>query len=199
MSHSGGFIPIVAVYLLVALIVFAGRSGLHTMVIPAEAAALFAGAAGGGALAPAVDVPIPAMIAVVLLSGLAASAAGYTAGHRLGPPALGWRVLIVRRERLLQAHRYLAHSVRSALFLGPFTGFRRQVMPALAGINALPYRRFLAWTGLGTATWTLLFVGLGTLASRHAQGITRITAGVFLLAVLSLVAADFTVWRLRTR
>ncbi|WP_432052301.1 DedA family protein [Streptomyces xiamenensis] len=199
MSHSGGFIPIVAVYLLVGLIVFAGSTGLHSMVIPAEAAALFAGAAGGGALAPAVDVPIAAMIAVVGLSGIAASAAAYTDGHRLGPPALGWRVLIVRRERLLQAHRFLDHSARSALFLGPFTGFRRQVLPALAGITALPYPRFLAWTGLGTAVWTVLFVGLGRLASHHAQGATRITVTLFLFAVLSLVAADITLWRLRTR
>ena len=47
--------------------------------------------------------------------------------------------------------------------------------------------------------WTVLFVGLGRLASQQAQGATRITVTLFLFAVLSLVAADITLWRLRTR
>ncbi|MFJ4028603.1 hypothetical protein ACIPWF_14600 [Paenarthrobacter sp. NPDC089989] len=36
-----------------------------------------------------------------------------------------------------------------ALFLGRFTAFFRAVMPALAGLSQMPYRRFAAWNFTG--------------------------------------------------
>ena len=37
----------------------------------------------------------------------------------------------------------------SAVFLGRWTVFFRAVMPALAGVSRMPYRRFLIWNAAG--------------------------------------------------
>ncbi|RKN12868.1 DedA family protein [Streptomyces radicis] len=196
---SGGVIavPTLAAYLLVALIVFAEGSVLVRHVIPGETAALFGGAATTGALD--FHVSLPHMLAVVTAAAVAAGCVAYRMGGRQGATALGYRTLVLRRERLLSAQRFLVDHARAAIFLSRFTRFRREVLPALAGVTRMPFRRFLLWHALGAVGWSLLFVGLGGLAGDVIEDGAAVLANGFLVVVLTLVVADIAASRRRTR
>ena len=63
-----------------------------------------------------------------------------------------------------------AHFGGKSVFLGRFTAALRALVPGLAGMSRLRYRRFVAWNALGGLIWACLFVVLGYLAgSRYQQ------------------------------
>jgi membrane protein DedA with SNARE-associated domain len=51
---------------------------------------------------------------------------------------------------------------------GKFVGVVRPLVPPLAGILRLPYRRFVAASALASALWTALLVTIGALAGSSA-------------------------------
>lgn len=187
-------LPALWVYVIVAVLVFTEDAVFVGFVIPGEIAAVLAGVdAHAGHLSLAVAV------VVVVLAAIAGDSVGYQVGRKVGTRALQWRLLARRRRRIDEARERLAHRGGAAVFLGRFVSFFRAVMPALAGMSHMPYRRFLPWNAVGGAVWGTTFVLVGYLAGASWQKVTGTVGTGAAVAVGVVAVVVLAVWQVRRR
>ena len=78
------------------------------------------------------------------------------------------------------------------VFVGRFTAFLRAVMPGLAGMSRLPYRRFLLANASGALLWGVGYTLLGYFAGTALNSIERVSGFVgigILVVVIGVVVA----------
>jgi len=185
-------VPSPVVLSLVGLLVFGESAFFLGFVLPGETAVLL-----GGFLASTGRVSVVALAVVVVLAAIAGDSVGYEVGRKLGPRMLRTKLLRRHDHRVDRAKQFLDGRGAPAVFLGRFTAFLRAVVPGLAGLSNMRYRRFLLYNAIGGLVWGLLCVVAGyvagssysTVASRLGQG------GAVVIGVVLLVA--FFVWRHR--
>jgi membrane-associated protein len=179
-------VPAPWAYLIIATVVFAEASLFVGFVLPGETAALL-----GGVLAATGRISLPALLVAVVVAAVAGDSVGYEVGRRLGPRILAARMLRRHAGRLERARSTLRERGGWAVFLARFTAFLRAVMPALAGVSGMPYRRFLAYNAAGGVVWGVGVVLLGFFAGNSyaaaARALGRTTAVVVSAVVLALL------------
>ena len=180
------------VYVTVAALVFAEDALFVGFVLPGETAAVL-----GGVSASRGHVDLVAMCGLVVLAAIIGDSVGYEVGHHFGPRILQVRPLRRHQTRLADAQTFLAERGGSAVFLGRFIAFFRAVMPALAGISHMPYRRFLTFNAAGGFVWGIAFVCLGYFAGNSYARIEKAVGRDVALAILTLALVGFIVWRIR--
>jgi undecaprenyl-diphosphatase len=116
------------------------------------------------------------MIALVVAAAILGDSAGFEIGHRYGPRILTLPAFARHQRQLTDAQRLLARRGGGAVFLGRFVAFFRALMPALAGIAHMPYRRFLLFNAAGGLVWGIGAVVPGFLAGNSYKAVER-TAG----------------------
>jgi membrane-associated protein len=180
-------------YALIGLLVFAEAAVFVGFVLPGETAVIL-----GGALAAGHRLSLATLLVLVVVAAVVGDTVGYEVGKHAGERVLATRPLRRHADRLDGARAALRRRGGVAVLLARFTAFLRAVMPALAGVSRMPYRRFLAWNAAGGLVWgvgvTLLGYFAGASYQRVEQGLGRGSA--ILLAVL---VAGLLVWRLRRR
>ena len=171
---------------IIALLVFTEAALFVGFVVPGETAALL-----GGVLAAAGRLSLPVLLVVVVVAAVAGDSVGYEVGRHVGPRILAVGLLRRHAERLERARGTLRERGGGAVFVARFTAFLRAVMPALAGVSGMPYRRFLAYNAAGGVVWGAGVVLLGYFAGQSyataARLLGRTTAVVLVAAVLALV------------
>jgi membrane-associated protein len=182
------------VYLLVGLLVFAEAAVFVGFVLPGETAVVL-----GGVLASRHGIDLRVLVVLVVVCAVVGDTVGYEVGRHYGTRVLGWGPLRRHEERLDRARGFLRERGGSAVFLGRWTAFLRAVMPGLAGLSRMPYRRFIVWNALGGAAWGLTFCLVGYLAGNSYEVVaSRIgTGGAVVTATVVVVA--LVVWRVRRR
>lgn len=110
-------------------------------------------------------------------------------GRRILDSTLGH---FVRAEHLDRAERALARRGEWAVLLGRFTVALRVLVPGLAGMARMPYRRFALANVTGGAIWGATVTLAGYLAVRSWQSVGHTVSAVG-LAVTLVVAV--VVWR----
>lgn len=182
--------------LLVAMVVFAlvfAEDALFIgFVIPGETAAVV-----GGVIAGKGGIPLGTMIAVVVSAAILGDTAGYAIGKRFGPRLISRRIFDRKRPQLEKAQELLRRRGGPAIFLGRFTAFFRAVMPALAGLSGMPYRRFALWNIAGGVLWGSLFVILGYLAGNLYDQVAHIAGSAAAVVVAAVAVAVLVIWRIR--
>lgn len=190
-DHFLGLGPAVA-YVLIGLLVFAEAAVFVGFVLPGEIAVIL-----GGVLASTHRLSLTALLVLVVVAAIVGDTVGYEVGEHAGPRLLATRPLRRHAARLDEARDMLRRRGGVAVLLGRFTAFLRAVMPALAGLSRMPYRRFLAWNAAGGLIWgvgvTLLGYFAGASYKKVEQALGRSSA--VLLAVV--VVAAVVVWRRR--
>jgi membrane-associated protein len=185
--------PAWAVYVVVALVVFAEDALFVGFVIPGETAAVL-----GGFLASRGHTNVVVIGALVVAAAIIGDTVGYEVGRHIGPRILQSNRLDRHRDGLKRAQDLLARRGGSAVFLGRFVAFFRAVMPALAGASRMPYPRFLAFNSAGGLVWGVASVLLGYLAGDSYARIEKaVGRGAASIAVTLLVIAGLIVWRVR--
>lgn len=184
----------ILVYSVVGGLVFVEDALFVGFVVPGETAAVL-----GGVAASIGHVQLPIVIIVVVAAAIIGDSVGYEVGARFGPRLLNIGLLRKREKSLQNARELLARRGGTAVFLGRFIAFFRAVMPALAGIAHMPYRRFLAFNAAGGLTWGLGAVLLGYLAGDSYSAVEKVAGrataiGVAVIAIIALV-----IWRIRRR
>ncbi|HEV7656264.1 MAG TPA: DedA family protein [Mycobacteriales bacterium] len=186
--------PPALVYLVVAALVFAEDAFFVGFVIPGETAAIL-----GGVAAARGNVGLTGMLVAVILAAVVGDSVGYEVGRSLGPRILRARMLDRHRDRIDGARSLLARRGSAAVFLGRSVAFFRAVMPALAGMAMMPYRRFLIANAAGGIVWGVATVLLGYLAGNSYERVEKTfgrgAAIVLAVVVIALVAA----WVVRRR
>ncbi|WP_255450134.1 DedA family protein [Skermania sp. ID1734] len=186
-------IPPIWVYIVVGLLVFAEDAIFVGFVIPGETAAVL-----GGVDASRGHVNIVLIAAVVVVAAVVGDSVGYEIGRIFGPRVLSIKLLDKHRSRLDDARDLLARRGGWAVFLGRFIAFFRAVMPALAGLSKMPYRRFLFFNMLGGVCWGIGFVMLGYIAGNSYEAVSKEAGRVTALAVAGIVVIGLIVWRVRS-
>jgi membrane-associated protein len=170
-------------YLLVFALVFAEDALFVGFVLPGETAAIL-----GGVVAHRGHASLPVMIAVVVVAAITGDSVGYEVGRRFGPRLVETRALRRHSHRLIDAREFLERRGGWAVFLGRWTAFFRAVMPALAGLAHMRYRRFFAFNAAGGLCWGVAVVLLGYFASSTYEKIVKTFGrGAAVLAVLAVV------------
>lgn len=180
------------VFLVVGLLVFVEDALFVGFVVPGETAAVV-----GGVYASRGEASVVWMCVVVVVAAIVGDSVGYEVGKKFGPRLLAMKILEQRRDKLSGAQDFLARRGGAAVFLGRFVAFFRAVMPALAGMSKMPYRRFLPWNAVGGLVWGTAFVLLGFFAGNSYQAVaskvgTGVAIGVTVVVVLAII-----VWRVR--
>jgi membrane-associated protein len=185
----------VLILALTGLLVFAEDAIFVGFVIPGETAAVLAGVGAGLG-----EVALPLSILVVVLAAIIGDSVGYEVGWLFfGPRVLTSRFLAPHRHRIERAQAFLRRRGGIAVFLGRFTAFFRAVMPALAGIAHMPYRRFLVFNLAGGLFWGIGVVLLGYLAGNSYEAVERVAGRAAAIVVVVLVVAGLVAWHLRRR
>jgi membrane-associated protein len=187
-------LPPGVVYLVVGALVFAEDAIFVGFVLPGETAAIL-----GGVAASQGHASLAGMLAIVVLAAVVGDSVGYEVGKQLGPRILGLPLLRRRAEQLDRARSFLARRGGLAVFLGRFTAFFRAVMPALAGIAHMPYRRFLAFNLAGGLFWGIGVVLLGYLAGNSYEAVERLAGRAAAVVLVVVVVAVLIAWHLRRR
>jgi membrane protein DedA with SNARE-associated domain len=153
-------------------------------VFPGEAALVV-----GGVVASQGRVSVVAVMAAGVVGAVLGDAIGYAVGRRWGPTLLR---RLPRRffppERIERAQLYLARRGGRAVFVGRFTATLRVLVPGLAGMSGVPYRRFAIANAAGALGWGVLSVLIGYLGGTGWQHLSSLVGHVALVLVAGLVA-----------
>jgi membrane-associated protein len=187
---------------LVLLAVFAlpalESSAFLGFLFPGESAVLL-----GGVAASQGHVPLAAVMVGGVGGAILGDAVGYVVGRRWGRRILSRRGRLTNHRHLERAERALLRGGGRAVFLGRFTVALRVMIPGLAGMARMPYRRFAAANIAGGIAWGVLIATAGYLAgnSWHTveHYIAEAGAGVTVAVVALLLAGNLIRRRVRLR
>jgi membrane-associated protein len=196
MSHLLGLlldIPAPLVLTAIGALVFSESAFFLGFVLPGETSVLL-----GGFLASTGRFSVLPLAVVVVGCAIVGDTVGYEVGRRFAPWLLRSRLLRSRRHRMEGARAFLDGRGASAVFLGRFTAFLRAVVPALAGLSRMRYRRFLAYNAAGGLTWGVSVVLLGYFAGSSYQRVEQWLGRSGAVVVLVFVVVVLVVWH-RTR
>ncbi|MEK6648997.1 MAG: DedA family protein [Actinomycetota bacterium] len=144
-------------FALLILFAFAEAAAFIGFVLPGETSLLI-----GGVLAHEQVWPLWLFLICAIIGAIAGDSVGYEVGKHFGP-----RIEVSRLGRLVGAKRWrLAQHIfdkyhGGAIFFGRAQALLRALVPALAGMNNVPYRTFLKWNAAGGITFSTIVVILG--------------------------------------
>ncbi|MCY0906140.1 DedA family protein [Arthrobacter sp. H14-L1] len=182
--------PVLA-YLLITALVFAEDALFIGFILPGETAAIL-----GGVLASQHHLQLWLIMVLVILAAVIGDSVGYEVGRHYGPRILNLRLLKKRRQKLDAAREFLARRGGAAVFLGRFTAFFRAVMPALAGLSRMPYRRFLLFNAAGGLLWGAAAVLLGYFVGNAYLTVAKSVGHDVTLVIVGAAALAFITWRI---
>ena len=168
-------------YLLIALLVFSEAALFVGFILPGESAVFL-----GGVLAATGVISLPLLLATVVAAAIIGDGVGYVVGRKFGPRILKLRLLRPHAGRLDAAQSRLRERGGWAVFLGRFTAFLRAVMPGLAGLSRMPWRRFFVFNAAGGLVW-----GIGVAMIGYAAGNSYQQAATWLGRSSSVLLAGF--------
>ena len=185
-------LPPLAAYAIIAALVLGEAAIFLGFVIPGETAVLL-----GGFLASTHDLNIWVLCVLVVLSAVIGDSIGYEVGRLFGPRIVQSRLFLKHGARLDAARGMLRERGGPAVFLGRFTAFFRAVMPGLAGLSNMQYRRFLLWNALGGLVWGVGYCLIGYFAGASYEKVaSRVGTGAA-VAILAIVVVVLVVWQVR--
>src|ERR671933_70368 len=159
--------PPLLVYVLVGLLVFGEAAVFAGFVLPGETAVVL-----GGVIASRQGIDLRVLIVLVVVSAIVGDSVGYEVGRAWGARVLRLRPLRRHEQRLDRARTFLRERGAFAVFLGRWTAFLRAVMPGLAGVSRMPYRRFLVWNAVGVVVGLVVVLQVRRRRSQARAGAT---------------------------
>ena len=185
-----GIVALLIIFLLPAL----EASAFLGFLFPGEIAILL-----GGVLAYEGRISLPAAIAAAVLGAFIGDTVGFFVGRRWGRTILRWIIghmpLLKHRveDHLDRAEKFLQRRGPHAVVIGRFTAALRVMVPGLAGMSGMPYRRFALFNAIGALLWGSGFVLLGYSAGAawpHIAGIaSKVGLGLLVSILIALIAA----------
>ncbi|NNN02681.1 MAG: DedA family protein [Acidimicrobiaceae bacterium] len=187
-------IPSPLVYVVAALLVFGEAALFVGFVLPGETTVIVA-----GVIAASGRVNVVALAALVVVAAIVGDSVGYSVGHRYGERLLAHRAFVRHRDELTSAMEGLRKRGPTYVFIGRFTAFLRAVMPGLAGMSKMHYRRFLVANALGGLIWGVAYTLLGYFSGTQLTRIEKYSSWVGYGLVALFVAAVIFFWYRRRR
>lgn len=156
--HLEGFVLAygVWIYALLFLIVFVETGVVVMPLLPGDSL-LFA----AGALAAAGRMDPFLLTGLLFIAAVLGDSCNYLIGRIIGPQVYEWDSRWVKREYLQKTQRFFDQYGGQAVIIARFMPIVRTFAPFVAGVGAMPYKRFLAFNIIGGALWVSICVGAG--------------------------------------
>jgi membrane-associated protein len=154
-SHLAGITSRYGVwtYAILFLVVFAETGLVVTPFLPGDSLLFAVGAlAGLGAL----DVRI--LVPLLLAAAFLGDNVNYFVGSRIGRRAFTGNLPFVKREHLERTEAFYGKHGARTVILARFIPIVRTFAPFVAGVGAMPYRRFIGYSVFGAVLWVGIFV-----------------------------------------
>ncbi|MBC7463501.1 MAG: DedA family protein [Actinobacteria bacterium] len=173
-------------FILLIFFVFMEAAAFVGFVLPGETSLII-----GGVLAQKGVWPLWAFLIAAIFGAIAGDSVGYKVGRHFGP-----RIEVSRLGRMVGAKRWrMAQRIfdkyhGGAIFFGRAQAILRALVPALAGMNHVPYRTFLKWNAAGGIVFSTIVVLLGyEFADRLAklENALKYWAIAFLAVVIAVI------------
>lgn len=150
----------------------------------------------------------PLNIALVIVAATAGAIMGdnfgYLVGYRGGYPLVRriFQALRIKESALQGGQTYFARHGDKTVFIGRFFSLLRIAVAFLAGVNKMPWRRFVVWNALGGAVWATAYGLLGFILGRNLPLLNTVvntigTGGTILLVAAIAAGVIFLIVRRR--
>ena len=147
----------VPLFILLILLAFTEAAVFVGFVLPGETSLLI-----GGVLAHSKVWPLWLFIICAIVGAIAGDSVGYEVGKHFGPSIKTTKCgKFVGEKRWKLAEHIFAKYHGGAIFFGRAQALLRALVPALAGINKVPYRTFLKWNAAGGIFFSSIVIVLG--------------------------------------
>jgi len=182
-----GHLSPVLIYVTVGLLAFAEAAIFIGFVLPGETAVVV-----GGLAASQGHVNIVALCFLVPVAAIVGDSVGYYVGERHGHHLLKLPIIRHRRGAIDAALAQLKQRGPLYVFVGRFTAFLRAVMPGLAGMSRMDYKKFLLANAAGGIVWGVGFTLIGYLSGHAIHRVERYMGRFGIVLLIAVVS--FMVW-----
>jgi membrane-associated protein len=143
------------------------------------------------------DLDLVTLNASLSLAAIAGDSVGYGIGVRTGPKIFTREdSLFFNRKHLISAKEFYERHGGFTIFIARFMPIIRTFAPVVAGVGAMPYRKFIAYNVFGGIFWvlsmTLAGYFLGTLVPNIQERIHLVIAIVIVLSLLPAIIKFFS-------
>lgn len=152
--HNNLQIPL---FILLIFLVFGEAAAFIGFVLPGETSLLI-----GGVFAHEQVWPFWLFLIFAIIGAIAGDSVGYEVGKHFGPRIETSRLgNLVGTKRWALAQKIFDRYHGGAIFFGRAQALLRALVPALAGMNRVPYRTFLKWNATGGILFSTIVISLG--------------------------------------
>ena len=144
--------------------------------------------------------PINLGLALVLLflAAFLGNVSGYEIGRAVGPALERREGRFIKQKYFEQTHDFFDRHGNKALVIGRFVPVVRTFITVVAGIGQMERRRFLTWSAVGAALWTVSITLLGYFLGQAFPVLQdKLDVAVVVIVLVSLVPAGIEWWRHR--
>lgn len=122
---------------------------------------------------------------------------GYWIGNRGGRPLLHryQRIFWISDEKIARGEKMFAEYGAPTVFFARFVFGMRIIAGPLAGVLAMPWRKFVLFNFLGAATWVAVIACAGYFFGQHWDELLRIVGRLNFVVFLVAAAIAVYVWR----
>ena len=179
-------------YVILSLIVFCETGLVVTPFLPGDSLLFAAGTFSAlGGLDP--WLLCACLVAAVILG----DNLNYWVGRFLGPRAFSGHYRFFKQEYLDRTHRFFVRHGGKTVVLARYVPIVRTFTPFVAGIGAMPYPRFLAYSIGGGVTWVSLFVWAGYHFGNLPVVRRNFTLVIGAIILISVTPMLIELWRAR--
>ena len=179
-------------YAILAAIVFCETGLVVTPFLPGDSLLFAAGAiAALGSLDPLV---LNLLLFVAVLTG---DNVNYWVGRFVGPRAFTGEVRFFRREHLERTHAFFERHGGRTIVLARFVPIVRTFTPFVAGIGAMSYPRFLAYSIGGGAFWVTAFIWAGYFFGNLPAVRANFSIVILSIIIVSVLPIAYGIWKER--
>jgi len=149
-----------------------------------------------GTVAAAGDLNIHFMVALLIVAAIVGDSVNYAIGHYLGPRVFRFDdSRFFKRAYVERTHAFFEHHGGKAIVLARFVPIVRTYAPFVAGIGAMPYRRFLLFNVTGAVAWVVLLGYAGFFFGNLGWVRNNLTAVILGIVFLSIMPGIIEYWR----
>jgi membrane-associated protein len=180
-------------YAILMLIVFCETGLVVTPFLPGDSLLFAAGAiAALGSLDPVL------LNVLIFAAVLAGDNVNYWIGRYVGPRAFALDSRLLRRKHLEYTQGFFARHGGKTIVLARFVPIVRTFTPFVAGVGAMKYSRFLAFSVAGGAFWVTSFLWVGYFFGNLPFVKENFSLVILVIILLSVVPMAVTILRERT-
>lgn len=196
-AHLAGFVAQHGawVYGLLFAIVFCETGLVVTPFLPGDSLLFVV-----GALAAAGGMDIVLVMALLVAAALSGDNVNYWIGRWAGPRV--FRLEDSRwfnRKHLARTHDFYDRHGGKAIILARFVPIVRTYVPFVAGVGAMPYARFLAFSVAGALAWVLSLCLAGYWFGNIPAVKKNLGAAILVIVAVSVTPMAVALWRARRR